>query len=113
MVARITERKPLAASVRPPDNRPTRLHACNGEQPDAMADWSLSGVRDCAVADRLVHYRLYCSIENTDVASVALFIVAWPVYLYTDVINGTMTTKDWLHLQACQGVAAVRVPFLR
>lgn len=48
-----------------------------------------------------------CPTKNKDVASDAVFVVGWPVYLYKDVVHGKATVPQWLHRQACQaGVAA-------
>jgi hypothetical protein len=50
-----------------------------------------------------------CPIKNTDVVSDVVFVVAWPVFLYNDVVRGPLTPAQLLHLQACQdGVVAFR-----
>jgi hypothetical protein len=48
-----------------------------------------------------------CPLKNTDVASDVVFVLGWPVYFYNDVVRGTLTAAQLLHLQACQnGVVA-------
>jgi hypothetical protein len=44
-----------------------------------------------------------CPNKNGDVVSDVVFVLAWPVYLYGDVVAGPMTPNDWLHKQACEG----------
>ena len=44
-----------------------------------------------------------CPEKNTDVVSNVVFVLGWPVYLYRDVANGTMSPPEWLHRQACEG----------
>ncbi len=44
-----------------------------------------------------------CPNKNLDPLSDAVFVLAWPVYLYDDVVHGTMLPPEWLHRQACEG----------
>ena len=44
-----------------------------------------------------------CPEKNTDVVSDLVFVLGWPVYLYDDVLHGTLTPPQWLHRQACEG----------
>jgi hypothetical protein len=44
-----------------------------------------------------------CPDKNTDVVSDVVFVLGWPVYLYDDVVNGTLSPPAWLHRQACEG----------
>jgi hypothetical protein len=44
-----------------------------------------------------------CPNKNGDVVSDVVFVLAWPVYLYGDVVAGPMTPTEWLHKQACEG----------
>jgi predicted permease len=44
-----------------------------------------------------------CPNRNTDVLNDAVFVLTWPVSLYTYVYRGTMSTDEWLHAQACEG----------
>jgi hypothetical protein len=44
-----------------------------------------------------------CPNRNTDVVSNLVFVLTWPVGLYSEVYQGQMSAQDWLHAQACQG----------
>jgi hypothetical protein len=44
-----------------------------------------------------------CPLKNMNPISDTVFIVAWPVYLFIDVVRGPLSMEGWLHLQACQG----------
>ena len=44
-----------------------------------------------------------CPNKNKNWVSDAVFVVGWPVYLYDDVVHGTVTPPKWLHRQACEG----------
>ena len=44
-----------------------------------------------------------CPEKNTDIVSDVVFVLGWPVYLYDDVVHGTLTPPQWLHRQACEG----------
>ncbi|HYM74151.1 MAG TPA: hypothetical protein VET89_14310 [Stellaceae bacterium] len=44
-----------------------------------------------------------CPNRNLDPVNNVVFILTWPVYLYGDVVAGTMTPEEWLHAQACEG----------
>ena len=51
-----------------------------------------------------------CPNRNKNVISDVVFVLGWPVYLYDDVVHGTVTAPQWLHRQACEGgVVAFRV----
>ena len=41
-----------------------------------------------------------CPKRNLDAVNNAVFLLTWPVYLYGDVVTGTMTPEEWLHHQA-------------
>jgi hypothetical protein len=52
-----------------------------------------------------------CPNKNTDVVSGVVFVLGWPVYLYGGVVQGDVTSPQWLHKQACEGgVVASSVP---
>jgi hypothetical protein len=44
-----------------------------------------------------------CPNKNTDVVSGVVFVLGWPVYLYGGVVQGDVTSPQWLHKQACEG----------
>ena len=44
-----------------------------------------------------------CPEKNTDIVNDVVFVLGWPVYLYDDVLHGTLTPPQWLHRQACEG----------
>ena len=44
-----------------------------------------------------------CSIRNTDIVSNIVFVLTWPVGLYSEVYQGHLSAEDWLRGQACQG----------
>ena len=44
-----------------------------------------------------------CPKRNLDPVNNVVFILTWPVYLYGDVVAGTMSPEEWLHVQACEG----------
>jgi hypothetical protein len=44
-----------------------------------------------------------CPDKNTEIVSDVVFVLGWPVYLYDDVVTGTLTPPAWLHRQACEG----------
>jgi len=44
-----------------------------------------------------------CPDRNLDPVNNAVFILTWPVYFYGDVVAGTMSPEQWLHVQACGG----------
>lgn len=55
-----------------------------------------------------------CPHKNKDVVSNVVFVLGWPVYLYDDVVHGTVAAPQWLHRQACEGgVVAYRAALLR
>ena len=49
-----------------------------------------------------------CPDKNTDVLSDLVFVLGWPVYLYDDVVRGTLNPPQWLHRQACEGGVTAR-----
>jgi hypothetical protein len=44
-----------------------------------------------------------CSNRNTDIVSHVVFVLTWPVGLYSEVYQGHMSAQDWLRAQACEG----------
>ena len=44
-----------------------------------------------------------CPNRNTDVVSNIVFVLTWPVGLYSEVYQGHLSAQDWLRGQACQG----------
>jgi hypothetical protein len=44
-----------------------------------------------------------CPNKNTDIVNDVVFVLTWPVGVYSFVENGSMTPLDWLHKQACEG----------
>jgi hypothetical protein len=44
-----------------------------------------------------------CPNRNTDVVNNIVFVLTWPVGLYSEVYRGHLSAEDWLRAQACQG----------
>ncbi len=44
-----------------------------------------------------------CPSRNTDVVSHVVFVLTWPVGLYSEVYKGQLSAREWLHNQACEG----------
>jgi hypothetical protein len=44
-----------------------------------------------------------CPYRNTGIVSGAVFVLTWPVGLYSEVFRGQLSVEDWLHAQACEG----------
>ena len=44
-----------------------------------------------------------CPDKNKDVVNDVIFVLTWPVELYSYVIVGDLTPEGWLHKQACEG----------
>ena len=44
-----------------------------------------------------------CPNRNTDVVSNIVFVLTWPVGLYSEVYQGHLSAQDWLRAQTCQG----------
>jgi hypothetical protein len=44
-----------------------------------------------------------CPNRNTDFVSHVIFVLTWPVGLYSEVYQGQLSAEDWLRGQACQG----------
>jgi hypothetical protein len=44
-----------------------------------------------------------CPNRNTDVVNHIIFVLTWPVGLYSEVYQGRLSAQDWLHAQACEG----------
>jgi hypothetical protein len=44
-----------------------------------------------------------CPNRNTDVVDNVVFILTWPVGLYSEVYQGHLSARDWLYAQACEG----------
>jgi hypothetical protein len=50
-----------------------------------------------------------CRDPNTDIVSNLVFILTWPVGLYSEVYRGPYSVEEWLHAQACEGGAGLGV----
>ena len=44
-----------------------------------------------------------CQNRNTDVVNNIIFVLTWPVGLYSEVYQGKLSAQEWLHAQACEG----------
>jgi hypothetical protein len=44
-----------------------------------------------------------CPKRNTDVINHIVFVLTWPVGLYSEVYQGQLSAEDWLRAQTCQG----------
>jgi hypothetical protein len=44
-----------------------------------------------------------CSRRNTDVVNNIIFVLTWPVGLYSEVFKGDLSAEEWLRAQACEG----------
>ena len=44
-----------------------------------------------------------CPNRNTDIVSNLVFVLTWPVGLYSEVYQGQLSVQEWLHRQACEG----------
>jgi len=44
-----------------------------------------------------------CPNRNTDIVNQIVFVLTWPVGLYSEVYQGRLSAEDWLRAQACQG----------
>jgi hypothetical protein len=44
-----------------------------------------------------------CPYRNTDIVNNIVFVLTWPVGLYSEVYHGHLSVEDWLHAQACAG----------
>jgi hypothetical protein len=44
-----------------------------------------------------------CPNRNTDVVSNIVFVLTWPVGLYSEVYQGQLSAQEWMHRQACEG----------
>jgi hypothetical protein len=44
-----------------------------------------------------------CPDKNDKIVNDVVFVLAWPVYFYGDVVVGPMSPEQWLHKQACEG----------
>jgi hypothetical protein len=42
-----------------------------------------------------------CPNRNTDVINNIVFVLTWPVGLYSEVYKGQLSAEDWLRAQAC------------
>ena len=49
-----------------------------------------------------------CPNRNTDVVNNIVFVLTWPVGLYSEVYQGPLSAEDWLRAQACQGGGKLR-----
>lgn len=43
-----------------------------------------------------------CPHRNTDIVNNVIFVLTWPVGLYSEVYRGQVSAQDWLHGQACE-----------
>ena len=43
-----------------------------------------------------------CPHRNTDIVSNIVFVLTWPVGLYSEVYHGQMSAQEWLRSQACE-----------
>ena len=50
-----------------------------------------------------------CPNRNTDVVNNLVFVLTWPVGLYSEVYHGQLSAQEWLQRQACEGAGAARV----
>jgi hypothetical protein len=44
-----------------------------------------------------------CLQPNTDIVSNLVFVLTWPVGLYSEVYRGRYSVEEWLRAQACEG----------
>src|SRR6266446_8492043 len=44
-----------------------------------------------------------CPNRNTDVVNNLVFVLTWPVGLYSEVYHGQLSAQEWLQRQACEG----------
>ena len=44
-----------------------------------------------------------CPNRNTEIVNNIVFVLTWPVGLYSEVHQGHLSAQDWLRAQACQG----------
>ena len=44
-----------------------------------------------------------CLNRNTDIVNNVIFVLTWPVGLYSEVYQGHLSAEDWLRAQTCQG----------
>ena len=44
-----------------------------------------------------------CPNRNTDVVNTLVFVLTWPVGLYSEVYHGQLSAQEWLQRQACEG----------
>jgi hypothetical protein len=44
-----------------------------------------------------------CPNRNTDIVSNVIFVLTWPVGLYSEVYKGHLSAEEWLRGQACEG----------
>jgi hypothetical protein len=44
-----------------------------------------------------------CPNRNIDIVSHVIFVLTWPVGLYSEVYQGQLSAEEWLRAQACQG----------
>jgi hypothetical protein len=43
-----------------------------------------------------------CRTPNGDLISDVVFVLTWPVGLYSEVYKGSQSAEDWVHRQACE-----------
>jgi hypothetical protein len=44
-----------------------------------------------------------CPNRNTDIVNHVVFVLTWPVGLYSEVYKGQLSAGEWLQKQACEG----------
>jgi hypothetical protein len=44
-----------------------------------------------------------CTNRNTDIVNQIVFVLTWPVGLYSEVYQGHLSAEEWLRGQACGG----------
>ena len=44
-----------------------------------------------------------CPNRNTNLVNNIVFVLTWPVGLYSEVYQGHLSAQDWLHAQTCEG----------
>lgn len=50
-----------------------------------------------------------CPERNESLADNGIFILTWPVSLYSKVMQGGMAAEDWAHAQTCGATTKTRV----
>jgi hypothetical protein len=80
---------------------PWRSFGCTGERMRAIVGLYLAiGIVLLAIGFLLPGE---CPNRNTDVVSNLVFVLTWPVGLYSEVYQGQLSVQEWMHRQACEG----------